>query len=150
MSNITTTRKQIIENFRNHEDSKIFHNHNVNCVVSRNHRLHTTSFETFLLRIIQREPSKKTPLSNTNRCKWRIFAYITIHNHIMIHNRILITTINMRISKYALRINQHQPMINRSKSNVMLTNSICSLHNHSINIRTINVGKDGKKILNQI
>ena len=57
--------------------------------------------------------------------------------------------INMLISKYALRINQHQPMINRFESNVMLINSICSLHNHRPNIRTIDVGKDGKEILNQ-
>ena len=65
----------------------------------------------------------------------------------MIHNRILITTINMRIDKCTLRINQYQSRINRLESNVMLINSIRSLHNHRLNIMTIDVGKDGKEIL---
>ena len=49
MSYITTTRKQITENIRNHEDNKILHNSNGNNRVSSNHSLHTTFIETLLL-----------------------------------------------------------------------------------------------------
>ena len=65
----------------------------------------------------------------------------------MIYNLISIVVINMWVTKYPLRINQYQPLINRSKSNGILINPICSLHNNSINIRTIDVSKDGKEIL---